>query len=201
MRLVAVTVWTSRRKWLGNVVPAIFWVPPATVGLFLVVVKGQFLGTGLWLLILSTVLGWLAVNQFGFFENARMRKQLTNILKATGQELPKEHYFVGFATPKYSSILDAHEDVGFLCIYSDRVSFISESRNLELSKSDLKLVRFRPNVHSLIFLGRWISLEGISGGRPIRLLIEPREKVTLFGNRRFGAKLQKHLAKWISPVK
>ena len=201
MRLVAATVWTSRRKWLGNIVPAIFWVPPAAVGLFIVVVKGQFLGPGLWLLILSTVLGWLAVNQFGFFENTRMRNQLERVLRASGQGLPKEYYFVGFATPKYSSVLDAHEDIGFFCVYPDHVSFISETRSLELSKSEISVVRFRPNVHSLILLGRWISLEGVSGGKPIRLLIETREKRTLFGNRLFGAKLRRRLAKWIGPVK
>ena len=201
MRLVAATVWTSRRKWLGNLIPALFWVPPAVIGLYQVVVKSQFIGTGLWLLMLSTVLGWLAVNQFGFFENARMKKQLENILKVSGQEVGSERFFVGFATPKFSSMLDAHEDVGFLSIYPDHISFVSELRSIELSKGDIHEVRFRPNVHSIILLGRWVSLEGKSGGKEIRLLIEPRERTTLLGNRLYGTRLLHRLKKWANPVK
>jgi hypothetical protein len=201
MRLVTATVWTSRRKWLGNLIPAVFWLPPALYALFQIIVKNQLGGPALWSLLASTVLGWLAVNQFGFFENRRMEGQLKRILDAQEQKLTAEHYFVGFATPKYSSMLDAHEDVGFLCLYPDRLQFVSESRRIELSKSEISDVRFRPNVHSIIFLGRWVSVEGVSGGKQVRLLVEPRVKTTLLGNRLYGAKLRSQLKKWLGSVK
>jgi hypothetical protein len=201
MRQVAATVWTSRRKWLGNLIPALFWLPPALAGLFQLLTKGQFIGTGLWLLILSTILGWLAVNQFGFFENGAMRRQLERILMAEERKLSSDSFFVGFASPTYSSMLDAHEDVGFLSVQADSLKFISESRTIEIFKSDVTEIRFRANVHSVIFLGRWISVEAKTGGKPIRLLIEPREKSTLLGNRIFGSKLLAHLRKWKGLVK
>jgi len=196
MRLVTATVWTARRKWLGNLIPALFWFPPAAVGVYLLATKGQLIGLGLWLLMASTVLGWLAVNQFGFFENKRMRKNLERILQTEDRDLTGEHVFVGFATPKYSSMLDAHEDVGFLRILSDRLVFVSETRTVEILKGDVTGARFRPNVHTVIGLGRWIGVDAKLGDKPIRLLVEPRERVTLLGNFLFGKTLLKKLRSW-----
>ena len=53
----------------------------------------------------------------------------------------------------------------------------------------------------MILLGRWVSLEGKSGGKEIRLLIEPRERTTLLGNRLYGTRLLHRLKKWANPVK
>lgn len=196
MRLVAATVWTSRRKWLGNLIPALFWLPPAIIGVYLIVAKNQLIGPGLWYLVASTILGWLSVNQFGFFENRKMRNHLERILQTEGRDLKGDFVFVGFATPKYSSMLDAHEDVGFLRILPDKLMFVSEMRNIEVLKSDLTGIRFRPNVHTVLGLGRWVSIEGKVGEQSIRLLIEPRERTTLFGNRLYSGKLLAKLAKW-----
>src|ERR1017187_5391831 len=159
MRLVAATVWTARRKWLGNLIPALFWFPPAVVGVYLLATKGPSSSLSLWLLVSSTVLGWLAVNFFGFFENKRMRRELEGILKREDRDLTGEHVFVGFASPKYSSMLDAHEDVGFLRILSDRLVFVSEIRTVEIPKSDVTGVGFRANVHTILGLGRWVSVD------------------------------------------
>lgn len=201
MRLVTSTVWTNRRKWLGNLIPALFWLPPAVIGVYLIAFKNQLTGAGVWYLVASTVLGWAAVNVFGLFENSRMRRQLEHILQAKGTELGSERYFVGFATPSYSSMLDAHEDVGFLVIHKDRLQFLSESRSIELYKTEIHQIRYRPNVHSILLLGRWISAEGVSGGKPIRLLVEPREKKTLLGNRLFGPKIRAALTAWLGKAK
>ena len=201
MPLVAVTVWSTRRKWLGNLIPAVFWLPPAVAGIYQIAAKGQLIGLGLWLLIASTVLGWLAVNFFGFFENAKMRASLERILTTEGKSLAGEKVFVGFATPKYSSMLDAHEDVGFLRILSDKLIFVSESRTIEIQKADVHGVRFRPNVHSVLLLGRWVSVEAKVGDQQIRLLVEPREKPTLLGNRFYGKKLLATLRAWVPTPK
>ena len=184
---------------MGNVVPALFWLPPALLGVFLIIKHGQFLGPGLWCLIGSTILGWLAVNQFGFFENNRMRRHLQRILETQHQGLSGEYVFVGFATPKFSSMLDAHEDVGFLRILPDRLSFVSETRHIDVMRSDITEVRFRPNVHTLIGLGRWVSVEAKNGELPIRLLIEPRERGTMLGSKLYGSKLAKQLKSWLNP--
>jgi hypothetical protein len=162
-------------------------------------VKGEVMGWGLAWLAVGTVVGWLATNFFGLYQNGRMRTQLERILRAGGEHLEHEKWFVGFATPRYSSTLDPHEDVGFLLLEDDRLRFVSETRAVEVLRTDVRHVRFRPNVHSLLLLGRWVSVEGKVGEKPIRLMVEPREKRTLLGNRRAGAQLRVHLAKWVNP--
>jgi hypothetical protein len=197
MLLVKPTVWTTRRKWLGNLVPALFWFPLAAIGVFTVAKNEQFLGPGLWFLAASTILGWLAVNQFGFFENRRMRLQLERILKVQDSEVKGEFIFVGFATPKYSSMLDAHEDVGFFQILPDRLVFVSETRRMELMRSDLTKIGTRANVHTVLGLGRWVSVDAEVGEKKFRLLVEPRERSTMLGSRRYGARLVTRLREWM----
>lgn len=109
-------MWTTRRKVLGNLVPAIVWLIPAAYGLIVMATTRVLLGPGLALLAVSTVLGWLALNSFGLFENLQMQKELEQILKNRREEIPAESWFVGLTTPKYRGLLDAHEDVGFLQI-------------------------------------------------------------------------------------
>ncbi len=193
------TVWTARRKWLGNLAPLLVWLPFAIGGFAWMAIRRSTIGPGLLLLILATVLGWVALNQFGLFENARMKAQLKRILASRGEALPDvDRWFVGFASPKYAALLDAHEDVGFFTISPDRLLFASETRTIEIAKGDVRRIRFRPNVHSMVGLGRWICIEGTIGSKPIRLNIEPRERRTLLGNLREGKRLLARLAKWQS---
>jgi hypothetical protein len=196
MRLMAPTVWTARRKLMGNLIPALFWLPPALAGVWLILRADQHLGLGLALLGLATVAGWVAMSWFGYFENAKMRRQLERILSADGTPLPDGRIFVGFATPAYSSVLDAHEDVGFLLFDGDAIQFVSETRSVEVYRGQVQRVRYRLNPHSFVFLGRWISVEGSAGDRPIRMMLEPRERRTMWANRRFGRELRQRLDEW-----
>jgi hypothetical protein len=181
---------------LGNLVPAFVWLIPAAAGLFIMASTRHLLGTGLWLLGASTVLGWLALDTFGFFENAQMRKEVEKILTGRKEAPIAGSPFVGFATPKYHGLLDAHEDVGFLQILPDRLTFVSETRKVEVLSKEVRRIRYRPNIHTLLLLGRWVSVEGESGGKPIRLLVEPRERSTMLGNFRESSRLRDRLAKW-----
>ena len=112
--------------------------------------------------------------------------------------LPKDAVFVGFCSPKYSGMLDAHEDVGFLCFYREGLTFIGESRIVELDRSAIKSVGFRPNAHSIIGLGRWISIEGTKNGTPLRMMVEPRERPTLLGNLLRSNGLLKRIRAWVA---
>jgi len=149
------------------------------------------------LLALGTVIGWLALNRFGLFDNAKMRRELERELKARDVDLGDSPAFVGFATPRYSSALDPHEDVGFLVLRPGRLEFVSEVRTVTVERQDIREIRFRPNIHSLLGLGRWVSIEGEVGGQAIRLAIEPRERRTLLGNRAYSKELRNRLAAWL----
>ncbi|HEY0867074.1 MAG TPA: hypothetical protein VGE01_06845 [Fimbriimonas sp.] len=191
------TVWTSRRQWIGNLIPMLFWLPPTMIGLVWMGLKAQLVGPGLGLVALGTILGWLALNQFGFYENGRMRRQLERILADRQEELPVDRNFVGFATPSYTGLVDAHEDVGFFYLRPSEAVFISETRKLEIERLSLADVRFRPNIHTFVGLGGWISLEGHNEGKPFRLMIEPRDRRTLIGNLRRREAVRSKIRRWL----
>jgi hypothetical protein len=194
-RLVPATVWTASRKWMGNLIPALFWIVPTLAGIRFILTTHNLMGVGLWFLILGDVLGWLALNQFGLYQNSRMKRRLLAILGKGGQ-LSDDRIFVGFSSPKYTGVLDAHEDVGFLCFEQDEVAFISETRRLNIKKEEIERVQFRPNVHSMVGLGRWISIEGVRNKTAIRMLVEPREKRTMAGNFLLGNKVRTKIRLW-----
>jgi len=181
---------------MGNLIPAAVWLVPAIFGIRSIVATHELAGTGLGILAFATGLGWLALNQFGLYQNSRMKIRLTAILGKTAK-LPQERFFVGFSSPKFTGVLDAHEDVGFLCLGKDSISFVSETRVVELKRAEVTQVEFRPNVHSMVGLGRWISIEALRSGVRIRMLIEPRERRTMLGNLREGKPLKLALQAWI----
>jgi hypothetical protein len=196
MRSVAVTVWTNRRKWLGNLIPALVWLPPAAIGMAILLQTQDLIGWPLYFLIAATIAGWVAVNFLGLYQNSRMKRQLQLILESKGDSI-EDGPFVGFATPRYSSMIDPHEDVGYLRLFPDRISIATETQTVEMLRSSITRIRFRMNVHTIIGLGRWVSVEGESEGKRIRLLIEPREKSTLLGNLRYSTLLAQRLRRWL----
>lgn len=182
---------------MGNLIPIFFWLPPAAAGVIWAALTHQFLGPPLLLLGFATVVGWFAMNAFGLYDSGRMRLALERILTVKGEKLPDDRVFVGFATPGHAALLDAHEDVGFLLIHPDRLRFVSETRDVSLPKAEVKDVRFRMNPHTVLGLGRWVSVEGESEGVPIRLLVEPRERRTMLGNLRETRPLRERLRRWM----
>lgn len=200
MPLVETKVWTERRKMMGNLLPALVWLPFAGAGLVMMAVSGEILGPGLWLLLSGNIMGWLALDAFGLYQNDQMRDSLKKILEIRNEPSFEGCMFVGFSTPRYHGLLDAHEDVGFLRILPDKLVFVSETRKVELPREDVRGVRFRPNVHSLVGLGRWVSLEGKHEGKSLRMVLEPRERSTMMGNFRYGKVLRKQLIQWLKPV-
>lgn len=193
---VAPTVWTTRRKVMGNLIPTAFWFPMMAIGVGTMLVQRQILGPGLVFLLAAPVVGWLSLNRFGLFENRKMATELEKILSGKGDTLPAERVFVGFASPKFSGTLDAHEDVGFLCFKDDTLVFLSETRLVTIPRETVTEIRFRSNPHTVLALGRFISVDATSEGKPIRMLVEPRVHRTMLANRRESSKLIHRLTDW-----
>ncbi|MFM9872119.1 MAG: hypothetical protein ACKVQS_01485, partial [Fimbriimonadaceae bacterium] len=60
---------------------------------------------------------------------------------------------------------------------------------IELDWGSITNVRKRANIHSLLGLGGWVSVEAMVGEKAVRLQIEPRVKATHWGNSRLRRKL------------
>lgn len=199
MRLVRpklTKVWTSRRKWLGNIVPILFWIAPTAGGVVWIALTNRMIGPGLWVLIGGQALGWIALNYFGLFENGRIRRDSMRNLTQRRPPPPGPVIFVGCASHKHQSLLDAHEDVGFLSFGENEIEFIGDERRMRILREQIQRVTFRPNVHTLVGLGRWISIEAVVNGMPVRMMLEPRERNTLLGNLMLSGWLKQVILEW-----
>ena len=190
-RPVTTGVWTTGRKWAGNLVPLLFWLPFLAGGLWIVARDRTVTPFAVSIMLAGTAVGWIALSLFGLWGNASMRRLLDARTKEKG-----ERWFVGFATPKYAGLLDAHEDVGFLIFGKDALLFAGDSRRVEIRRDEIVRVRFRPNVHTMVGLGRWVSIEGVSKGQPVRMMVESRERPTMLGNLRLSGKLRREIEGW-----
>jgi hypothetical protein len=191
-----IKVWTSRRKWLGNIVPMLFWILPTVGGVIWVFLSGKILGPGFWVLIGGQVLGWISLNLFGLYENGRIKRDSMRNLALRRPPAPGPVIFVGCASTRHHSLLDAHEDVGFLAFGPHEIEFIGDDRRMRILREQIQKVHFQPNVHSIVGLGRWISIEATINGLPVRLLLEPRERNTLLGNFMLSGWLRQVIEDW-----
>jgi hypothetical protein len=194
-------VWTFSRRAMGNLIPLLFALPFLTVGGLMMWATQDFLGWGLAVFAGGPFAGWLAMNFLGLYQNRQIRHELEMRLRLDRERLPPRRFFVGVATPQHKGLLDPHEDVGFLILHSDRLEFFGDSLSLSLPREQITRIRCRPNMHSLVGLGRWVSVEGRAGDRPIRLDIELREKRTLLHNFRLSRSLLKRLQGWLKEEK
>ncbi len=199
MRLVRpklIKVWTSRRKWMGNLVPGLFWLAPTVGGIYWIIHTNVMIGPGLWVLIGGQAFGWLALNSFGLFENGRIRRDSMRNLAHRQPPPPGPVVFVGCASTRHHSLLDAHEDVGFLSFGKYELEFIGDEKRMRILREQVQKIHFLPNVHTIMGLGRWVAVEATIGGLPVRLLVEPREKDTMLGNLLISSWLKQVIEDW-----
>lgn len=190
-------VWTPAVKLMGNLLPIGVALPFALFAIGWMIAKGAIGTLGLAFFAFSPVAAWISMNFLGLYRNRQMRRQLEVFLRGVRPKLSSPILFVGAATPKYSSLLDPHEDIGFLILLPDKLEFFGDRMNLAIDRSKVVGVEFRPNVHTVVGLGRWISIDGVADKERIRLLIEPREKSTLLGNLLFGRQVKRKIEAWI----
>lgn len=212
---------------MGNLLPAFVALLPMGYGVWRLYVASETIGPGLLWIAAGVVLGWLAMNFLGLYQNGRMRRDMLRSYHAERGGDGLEKVFVGMARPTYNSIVDPHEDVGFLVFHGEgegpslrdpsyagtghesgserssradsaRLEYWGEKLKVVLRRSQIKSIGFRPNAHTLVGLGGWVSVEAIADGKPVRLMIEPRERSTLLGNVRFAKLLRRNLAAWLA---
>jgi hypothetical protein len=181
---------------LGNLIPILVWLPITAIGAWFFLRPQPSVEIGIGLVVTGQILTWLAVNQFGLWQNQAMKLAMDQRLSQRTSTPVGERHFVGIATPSHRGLLDAHEDIGYLYILEDRLEYVGEKRTLTIPKQQVLQLRFRFNVHSLLGLGRWISIEGVCDGVRYRLNFEPRERNTLLGNRRYSRALLNRLTQW-----
>ena len=188
-------VWTTTRKVIGNVLPLLLASPLLYFAIAEFGRSGPSVALIYWIGAFLFA-SWVSLAVFGLVGNRSMRREMSRRMHIDRPFDKTERYFVGFARPVFRSALDPHEDVGFLVLHPDRIEFWGSERKATLERTDVAGVCFRPNTHSLVGLGRWVSVEAVVDGKPVRLLVEPREKATLIGNLPFSRRLRRRIEDW-----
>jgi len=193
---VAGKAWTTGRKFLGNVLPLALSLPFLVLGAAEAAERGPSRQMYIWLVLFFGA-GWLATALFGTIGNGALREAIGKRLHHARGFDQTEKRFVGFATPAYKGLFDPHEDVGFLILHPDRLEFFGDSQQVTVRREHIERVRLRPNIHSWLFLGGWVSVEGTRKGAPIRLLIEARESSAQIVNALRRRPLRDRLQRWL----
>lgn len=105
---------------------------------------------------------------------------------------------MGLSTAQHRSLSDPHEDVGFLYLLPDGLSFWGEKYQMEVPATSIQVIRKRANIHTWLGLGGWIELSGVEHGTPFRLWIEPRGSTIAFANNRRRKALLSEIQGWHS---
>jgi len=190
-------IWNLQRQLAGNLIPIVLSLPTAIYGLMYMVSHSEVMGKGFWIFESSPLIGWLAVNYLGLWGNSQLRHIMHERLLGMRPKITDKRYFVGMATPKHSAWLDPHEDVGFLILHPTKLEFYGDHIKTTMDKRDVTAIGFRANAHTLVGLGRWVSIEGRIGELHIRMKVELREKSTLLGNMLLSKGLKRKLQAWL----
>lgn len=186
--------WSTYRKLMSNLVPALAFVPIFSVGIFLFQREQPTLAVVCF--ALSVICGLFAINLLGLFQNRKMLAELKPLVQGRHEPL----WFAGIGKPGAIGALDPHEDIGFLLLTKEGVEFIGEASRYKIPFDDIVSVSYRMNAHSLVGLGRWVAIDGRHEGKKFRLLVETRTHPTLLQNKREGVRLASELRKFL-PVK
>jgi hypothetical protein len=181
---------------MGNFFPLLVSAPFAVLSVMSYRPETGFIGKTMYFGIAFVVVAWLFTNFFGYWQNGMMRRELAQRLDRERPGGEKTRRFIGYARPRYKGVLDAHEDVGYLIFHSDKLEIFGDHQKIEILPSTITELRFRGNIHTWVGLGRWISIEGLLEGTPIRLMVEPREKATMMGNLLYSSALKREIEAW-----
>ncbi len=185
---------------MGNLLPGILSVPALVGGLILFRLDDPFNSLPLLLMFGSSVVGWLLINCLGLYDNSTMRTELGRRLDRDLGAEPRRQIFIGYSKPKFRSILDPHENVGFLIIEPDKwILFGEQAKRIILTK-DILEVSWRKNTHSSILLGGFLRLDYRDSTGIQTVNIESREKGTLLANRKVTRALVKEFSPMFNPA-
>jgi len=179
-------LWTFGAKLVPNLLPLFVGLPFWVGGIILArrgAVADAVEVAAFGLVICAVSLNWL-----GLIGNETLREKCLKRLNP-----PPGSLFVGISRPGFKNALDPHEDIGFLTFEAERLIVQGERIRVEIPRMQELRFGYAPNPHTLLGLGRWVTIDG---GPDFHIHIEPREERSLRANRTLGIQLIARLRKW-----
>lgn len=176
-------IWSLPRQLAGNFIPLALAFPFFFSGIVLLNrgdVGFAWLACGL-----SAWVGIVAVNRLGYFQNSTMKREFNWRHQRELQVLQGTRYFAGVATSHYVSLLDPHEDIGFLYFDPAGIRFFGEEIRILIPFERVTSVKRAFNPHTLFLLGGFVEVQFLNeDGKPNLLKIELREEKTVSRNKK-----------------
>lgn len=188
---MAKRAWTDYRKVMSNLTPLVAVAPFPALAWYLDRLQKPMFALVVW--CLCPIILWLGINFFGLFQNRAIRKELSVRISA---DMMGRAVFVGFSRPNRTQLIHHHEDVGWLILNPDSIEFIGDAQHHKIEKASVKSVRTKWNINTILGLGRWVCIDGVVESKPVRMLLESREKNSLLANFRFTKQLCIRIAQW-----
>lgn len=177
--------WTHRAKWIGNILPLLIGVPFIVIGLIIGARShswrdGVLIWFGLGVLLPALTLNWL-----GLAGNQTLKSDFyARNSRAFARESDSDCLFFGVASSGFRSLLDPHEDIGFICLHENGFRFYGEKIRVEVSGAEIKGLGWKANPHSWLGLGGFALITYNQKGEDKTLLMESREKSSLLANKK-----------------
>ena len=183
--------WTDYRKVMSNLTPLVLVAPFPALAWYLDQLQKKSFALAVW--GACPIILWIGINFFGLFQNRAVRKELSSKLPndSTGRAV-----LVGFSRPNRTQLIHHHEDVGWLLMNPDSIEFIGDTHRYKMMKTEIRSVKTKWNINTILGLGRWVCIDGIVDSKRIRMLLESREKSTLFANFGYTKQLCRRIAEW-----
>jgi len=187
-------VWNRKRKWMGNVIPALPFGTFYSLGLYFALFAPKSLQwVSLPAVVLALVAGWLAIDRYGFWETQKMRAELEDSLKKKGIAIEPTDRWVGVSWKGGTSPLDAHLDVGFLRMTNAGVKVFGEQETYEVPWKSMTHLGWTPGIHTIMGLGGWCTVQYNTAEGNKTLKFEVRELPTMLANKPHTKDLVKQL--------
>jgi hypothetical protein len=180
---------------MGSVIPLIFTAPVLALGTREAVEQG-FTLTLLGYVALVMVVGWVTTSLFGQVGSGGVKRWMAHKLQDERPADPNPKWFIGFATPDYRSMLDPHEDLGWLVLAEDEIDLIGTQLRLQIPRGALTQVTRKANPHTALGLGGWIAIDWEENGVVSQIFLEPRARPTVLGNKLMIKRLIVELETW-----
>lgn len=180
-------------KWIGNLVPLPFFVIPVVYGYRLLTAGFRPDPSGYTWIGIGFAAGWLAVALLGGLPNPWLRCRL---MAREAIQPVRGQWFVGCSPTGFKNALDPHQDIGILSLGFDEMTYVGDQSRWTMSRSEIKSIRFRPNVHTMLLLGGWLEIERQDGTALARVRVEPRSGIWVVSSLWLLPKLRRRIADW-----
>lgn len=196
--------WTLFRQLAGNVVPFLHWLPTFILAWLLIDLFG-----GSAFVVLVVLLGvfssltfgtWALFDRFGMFQNAAMRRAMRPRVTAqiSGYGTNDRTWFVGLATQGYFSLLDTDEDIGYLTLFPDRLTYSGDRLSMAVPRDKVLGIERRAIPGYSLFGYHWavVRFESPQDGEPTAIRILSRDVDRLRHQPEATRKLYESLQAW-----